>query len=266
MFFGLSVPTDVDEETQALGIPRVNTTNGPPDHFTVGDYIIPIKPKIYPLSRLPYPQDVEVGDHILLDAACLSGHGKAVLPLEFWSDGEVLVPYNEPICYAKYGSYASPAGSLVQAATPAEAVFFGANSWHKIPKEIMYSGLGVRIRAKFFKNDADAGTTTFRLRLGQTSSGASGDIVAAMTEAAAAHEIMFDVVVRINVLGDLTVAQFTTSGVQKLVTSDTKTNNAAADRKTGFSTTADNYVTLSSVAANGNSGAAVLYFSISLVP
>lgn len=215
---------------------------------------------------MPYPWHVEVGDHVLLDASCLSGYGKAVLPLEFWSDGEVWVPYAEPICYAKYGSYASPAGSLVQAATPAEAVFFGANSWHKIPKEIMYSGLGVRIRAKCFKNDADAGTTTFRLRLGQTSSGASGDIVAAMTATAASHEIMFDVVARINALGDLTVAQFTTPGVQKLVTSDTKTNNSAADRKTGFSTTADNYVTLSSSAANGNSGAAILYFSISLVP
>lgn len=31
--FGISVPSDVDEETKALGIPRVHTTGGSPDYF-----------------------------------------------------------------------------------------------------------------------------------------------------------------------------------------------------------------------------------------
>jgi len=176
-------------------------------------------------------------------------------------------PDNEQILYSKFGSYASPAGSLVQAATPAEALFFGADSWHKIPYQLMYLGLGIRIRIKGFKNDADTGSTTFRVRLGQTSTGAYGDVIVALqTSAAASHEMACDVVARITALGALTVGQFTTPGVQAMVTSASKTTNSAADRKVGFSTNVDNYITISSSATNGLSGAAIQYFIISLVP
>ena len=228
------------------------------------------KPPLYSLSAKPYPSDIEVGDRIAIDAACLSGYGKAVLPIEFLNDGEVFVPDGEQILYSKFGSYASPAGSLVQAATPAEALFFGADSWHKIPYQLMYLGLGIRIRIKGFKNDADTGSTTFRVRLGQTSTGAYGDVIVALQTSAAvsheSHEMQADVVARITALGKLTIGQFTTPGVQAMVTSATKTTNAAADRKVGFSTNVDNYITISSSATNGLSGAAIQYFIISLVP
>lgn len=227
------------------------------------------KPPLYSLSAKPYPWDLNLNDRISISADCLSGYGKATLPIEFRVDptNQIFVPDNEQILYSKFGSYASPAGSLVQAATPAEALFFGANSWHKIPYQLMYLGLGIRIRIKGFKNDADTGSTTFRVRLGQTSTGASGDVIVALqTSAAASHEMACDVVARITALGALTVGQFTTPGVQAMVTSASKTTNSAADRKVGFSTNVDNYITISSSATNGLSGAAIQYFIISLVP
>lgn len=221
------------------------------------------------LSHRPYPWDLNLDDRIRINAACLSGYGAATLPIEFRADttNEIFVPDGNQILYAKYGSYTAPAGFLVQGGSPAEAVFFGANSWHKIPKEFMYVGMGLRVKFKGFKNDADTGSTSFRIRLGQTSSGASGDIIVQLqTTAAAAHEMSCDIVIRITALGALTVAEFNTPGLEKLVTSATKTTNVATDRKTGFSTTADNYVTFSSTATNGGSGAAILYYEISLVP
>ena len=260
--------TSVNSITNSLDLAYLlrNTSNVITDVVDKNDNMF-LSTKIYTLDKRPYPWDVSVGDRILIDAACLSGYGKGVLPLEFRSDGEVWVPYGEQILYSKFGSYASPPGSLVQAATPSEDVFFNTNSWHKIPWKLMYLGLGIRIRIKGFKNDADTGSTTFRVRLGQTSTGAYGDVIVALqTSAAASHEMACDVVARITALGALTIGQFTTPGTQALVTSASKTINASADRKVVFSTNVDNYITLSSSAANGLSGAAIQYFIISLVP
>lgn len=232
-----------------------------------GKDIIYIKPKLYALDAIPYPWDVTVGTRIFVDASCLSGYGATLRPIELITDGEVWLPYGEQILYSAYGSYASPVGTDTQPATPAERTFFGANSWHKIPYQLMYAGLGVRVRCTGFKTGADATSTQFRLRLGQTSSGASGDIIAIpATAATQLHEITGDTVARINVLGGLTTAQFTTIGVSKLFTTNTPTLDSAADRKTGFSTTQDNFVTLSTSTAAAGAVANILNFSISLVP
>ena len=245
-----------------LNLVQYNASTG---SYSVGG--VDIQQKIYTLGEQPYPWDVPVGTRIFIDPACLTGYGATLRPIELINDGEVWLPYGEQVLYSKYGSYASPAGSLVQAATPSEAVFFNTNSWHKIPWKLMYLGLGIRIRIKGFKNDADTGSTTFRVRLGQTSTGAYGDVIVALqTSAAASHEMACDVVARITALGALTIGQFTTPGTQALVTSASKTINASADRKVVFSTNVDNYITLSSSAANGLSGAAIQYFIISLVP
>ena len=251
-----------------LKLARGKFTNNNLDYLYINNNKVYINPgKIYQLGEQPYPWDVPIGTKILIDASCLSGFGKRLLPIELVSDGEVWLPYGEQILYSKFGSYASPAGALVQAAAPSEAIFFGPDSWHKIPYKLMYLGLGIRIRIKGFKNDADTGSTTFRIRLGQTSTGTYGDVIVALqTSAAASHEMQADVVARITALGGLTIGQFTTPGVQAMVTSATKTTNAAEDRKVGFSTNVNNYIILSSSATNGLSGAAIQYFIISLEP
>lgn len=222
---------------------------------------------VYNLGEHPYPWDVPVGTRIYIDPTCLTGYGATLRPVELITDGEVWLPYGEQILYSAYGSYAVPVATDTQPATPAERVFFGANSWHRIPYLLMYLGLGVRVRFTGFKSGADANATTFRGRLGQTSSGASGDIIVSSgVNAVALHEMSYDAVARINVLGGLTVAQFTTPGVSKLHTSNTPTNDLAADRKTGFSTTKDNFVTISTQGAVAGAVANLLNFSISLVP
>ena len=251
-----------------LKLARGKFTNNNLDYLYINNNKVYINPgKIYQLGEQPYPWDVPIGTKILIDASCLSGFGKRLLPIELVSDGEVWLPYGEQILYSKYGSYASPVGTDTQPATPAERVFFGANSWHRIPYLLMYLGLGVRTRFVGFKTGADANITYFRSRLGQTSSGASGDIiVSAWTNATTLHEMSYDATARINVLGALTVAQFTTTGASKLHTSATPTADGAADRKTGFSTTQDNFVTISTSGAVTGAVANLLNFSISLEP
>lgn len=251
-----------------LGIPTVVLGgDGNPSYFIVGDSIIDIKPKLWTLGAQPYPWDVPVGTRIFIDPACLTGYGATLRPIELITDGEVWLPYGEQILYSAYGSYAAPVASDTQPATPAERLFFGANSWHRIPYLLMYLGLGVRTRFVGFKSGADANGTTFRSRLGQTSSGASGEIiVSAGTSGTALHEMSYDATARINVLGALTVAQFTTSGVSRLHTSATPAADGAADRKTGFSTTQDNFITISTSGAVTGAVANLLNFSISLVP
>ena len=225
------------------------------------------KPPTYTIGQQPYPWDVPVGTRIYIDSACLTGYGAILRPIELITDGEVWLPYGEQVLYSAYGSYAIPVATDTQPATPVERVFFGANSWHRIPSLLMYAGLGVRVRGALFKTGADGNSSQLRLRLGQTSSGASGDAIAlASTSATASHEIYCDSTVRINALGDLTVAQFTTPGLAKLYTSQTPTSNAAADRKTGFSTTQDNFVTISTSTPAAGAVVNLLNFSISLVP
>ena len=225
------------------------------------------KPPTYIIGEQPYPWDVPVGTRIYIDPACLTGYGATSRPIELITDGEVWLPYGEQILYSAYGSYAVPVATDTQPATPAERVFFGANSWHRIPYRLMYLGLGIRTRFEGFKTGADANITFFRSRLGQTSSGASGDtIIGPGTSATALSHIICDATARINVLGGLTTAQFTTPGVSKLQTSNTLSADSAADRKTGFSTTQDNFVTISTNTSAAGAVANLLNFSISLVP
>ena len=251
-----------------LNLARGKFTNNNLDYLYINNNKVYINPnKIYQLGSQPYPWDVPVGTRIFIDPDCLTGYGATLRPIEFITDGEVWLPYGEQVLYSKYGSYAIPVASDIQPATPTERLFFGADSWHRIPYQLMYLGLGVRTRFVGFKTGADANSTTFRSRLGQTSTGASGDtIVSAGTSAAAMHHISYDATARINVLGALTVAQFTTTGVNKLYTSGTPTTDGAGDRKTGFSTTKDNFVTISTSGAVTGAVANLLNFSISLVP
>lgn len=225
------------------------------------------KPPTYIIGEQPYPWDVPVGTRIYIDPACLTGYGATSRPIELITDGEVWLPYGEQILYSAYGSYAVPVATDTQPATPAERVVFGANSWHRIPYLLMYLGLGVRTKGTLFKTGADANSSQLRIRLGKTSSGASGDVIAiGATNATALHAISCDSTARINVLGGLTTAQFTTPGVSKLFTSNTPAADSAVDRKSGFSTTQDNFVTFSTFTGATGAVANLLNFSISLVP
>ena len=251
-----------------LKLARGKFTNNNLDYLYINNNKVYINPgKIYQLGEQPYPWDVPVGTRIFIDPACLTGYGATLRPIELISDGEVWLPYGEQILYSAYGSYAYPVGSDTQPATPAERVFFGANSWHRIPYLLMYLGLGIRTRFEGFKTGADANITYFRSRLGQTSSEASGDtIIGPGTSAVALSHIICDATARINVLGGLTTAQFTTPGVSKLYASNTLSADSAADRNTGFSTTHDNFVTISTSGAVTGAVANLLNFSISLEP
>ena len=251
-----------------LKLARGKFTNNNLDYLYINNNKVYINPgKIYQLGEQPYPWDAPVGTRIFIDPACLTGYGATLRPIELISDGEVWLPYGEQILYSAYGSYAYPVGSDTQPATPAERVFFGANSWHRIPYLLMYLGLGIRTRFEGFKTGADANITYFRSRLGQTSSGASGDtIIGPGTSAVALSHIICDATARINVLGGLTTAQFTTPGVSKLCISNTLSADSAADRKTGFSTTQDNFVTISTNTSAAGAVANLLNFSISLEP
>ena len=222
--------------------------------------------KIYPLGSQPYPWDVKIGDRILIDASCLSGYGKSVLPLEFRSDGEVWVPYKEVVLYSKFGSYASPADTVGAQNPAGEVVFPMGGARPIIPFELLYKDIGIRIKFAGFKNDADTAATLFRVRCGSDSATGSDTISQVQTSAAANHEVMFDVTIRVTTLGPAGTAKFVSPGSSKLVTSASKATNGSGDVGTLFSTTANNYVAFTSVPGNITATAALRDFQISLVP
>ena len=261
------INTGITDYTFNSLVSFVNDVNNRLDYLQTNNDIIDVKPKIYELGAQPFPWDVPVGTKVLINNNFLQGNGKSKLPLEFINDGEVWVPYQEQILYSNQGSYGVPVATVTQDSGGAEKTFFSTGSWHKIPYQLMYNGLGIRVRGNFFKNDSDTAASTFRARLGQSSSYTSGDIIAAVTtSAAASHQIAFDVTARINVLGALTVGQFTTPGIQRLLTSNTIAGDSGSDRKSLFSTDKDNFVTLTTILANIGSSSAILRYSISLVP
>lgn len=226
------------------------------------------KPPLYSVSAKPYPWDLNLNDRISINADCLSGPGKSALPIEFRTDGEVFAPDGEQVLYSGFGSYASPVYTIpAQNPSGGEVIFFGSSGFFKIPWKLMYLGLGIRIMAELYKPDADASATVIRARMGQSATSPSGDYIAAPTTAAAANShITLDAVVRITKLGPLTTGQFTTPGNTKEFTSATLAADLAADRKTLFSTTADNYITFSTSTSNITMTEALVKYSISLVP
>lgn len=263
--FGMSVPSDVDEESKELRIPRFGPSSGPPAYLVSGEDIVYIKPKLWNLAAQPYPWDVSADDPILINpAAALSGLGATLLPLKFVSDGEVLIPDGPQILYSKFGSYESPAVTITLAS--GENAFFTDNSLLKIPLFLIYLGMGIRIQFIGYKPDADAGKTYFRVRLGSSAVFNNNDQYFQLeTAAAAKSQIPIDFVVRVAALGAEGTAIFSSSSVSPLFTSSFAGAGVAGDRKTKASTIADQYVSITTLGNTGSQSALVNY-SISLVP
>lgn len=224
-------------------------------------------PSVYPLSEIPYPWMVPVGTKILIDpASCLSGFGATLLPLKFISDGVVWRPDGEQVLYSVFGSYAAPANTLGAQNPAAETVFPMGGARPQIPFQLLYKGIGIRIKFTGMKNDADTAATLFRVRMGTNSATGSDTVAQVQTAAAAASEIPFDVIARVTTLGAYGTAKFSTPGTAKLFSSATKAQNLSGDAGTYFSTTENNFVAVTSVPPNTTATAALRDFQISLMP
>lgn len=255
---------DVDEETNALGIPRLVNTGGIPDYLVSGDDIVDIKPKLYALGAEPFPWEVDSITDIYTDPACLSGQGATRLPIIRVSDGDALRPKGEQILYSSIGSYAAP--TVTKAAGVYNNILYSLSPGNLlIPKRLMYKDLGIRVRGVFYKTDADATATQFRVNIGKNNGSGDDRIWNTQTGAAANSEVPFDVTIRITALGAHGTAKFTTHNNAKLSTSATTISNSSGDVGAQFSTLLDNYISFATTTTvSGATG--IINYSVSLLP
>lgn len=226
--------------------------------------IINTAPKIYPLGGQPYPWDVPAGTKVSFDPSVLSGFGKTLKPIEYVNDGEILMPDGEQILYSKYGSYPNPVETITTVS--GENFFFGANSFLKIPYQLLYLGIGIRMRFVGYKYDSDTGKNYFRIRIGNSTNATSNTNVLQVETTTTNHEQIVDVTMRVTGLGDASQASLTSTGIGKLFNSASATTDAAGTLATFYATSSDNYILLSTVANNVGAKSALINFSISLVP
>lgn len=262
------MPNFINDFFENRGWLRIPQHNAQTNTLQVsGVDIINTAPKIYQLGGQPYPWEVPVGTVVKIDASCLSGAGARLHPIELVNDGIIWLPNGEQVLYSSYGNYTTPAATVTPPAIAnTEKAFFSATK-PTIPWQFIYLGMGIRIRSKSYKNDADTAASTFRIRFGtSTGDGNNNVVVQDFTAATASSEISFDNILRITALGDAGQAIFTVSGREKLYSTNTPANNYSGDKNTFFSTAAVNYVSLTHTINNTTGGAALLNFSVSLVP
>lgn len=235
-----------------LKLARGKFTNNNLDYLYINNNKVYINPgKIYQLGGEPYPWEVPVGAKVLFDPSVLSGFGKTLKPIEYVNDGEILMPDGEQILYSKYGSYTNPVETITTVS--GENFFFGANSLLKIPYQLLYLGIGIRIRFVGYKSDSDTGINYFRIRLGNSLTASSNINVLQVEATKTNHEQIVDVTMRVTGLGDASQASLTSTEIGKLF------NSASA-------TTSNNYILLSTIPTNVGAKSALINFSISLVP
>lgn len=259
-------PADLKTQAKAAGLALYNIDTGGNIIGFLDSLGNPVAPKIYPLGGQPYPWDIAVGSKVLIDPAALSGLGKTTLPIELINHGDILAPNVEQILYQVQGSYANPAVLLTLAS--GENGFFASGSLLKIPKEFLYKDLGIRIRAKFFKFGADATSTTFRIRCGNSTLLGSNDNYGQVFPSAANSQVPLDVTIRANTLGATGAGIAVSDGITKLATNSVMNavgGDYAGDRAANFSTVSDVYVALNASGTVGSQAALVSYI-ISLVP
>lgn len=228
------------------------------------DAIIDIAPKLHTLGAEPFPWDIDSLTDIYTDPACLSGQGATRLPIIRVSDGEVLRPKGEQILYSSIGSYAAPAVTKA-AGIYSNQLFTLSPGNLLIPKRLMYLKAGIRVRGVFYKTDADATITQFRVNIGKSNSAGDDPIWNTQTSAAANSEVPFDVTLRITALGVAGTAKFTTHNNAKLNTSATKTANSSGDVGTQFDTSLDNYISFA-VTTTVSGATGIIDYVVSLVP
>ena len=228
--------------------------------------IIDVTPHPYTLGAQPFPDQVAAGTEVLINPSCLSGQGATARPIKLVSDGTVWMPQGEQLLYQSIGSYANPAASQ-GAINPAVHTLYTLTGGNlKIDPLLLYLGVGLRIKAHFYKNDADANAHAFRVNMGYSNS-AGDDIMCKLNTAAAANsEVYFDNVVRLTKLGAYGVAIVTTPVSAKLNTSATKTANESGDKTTTPDSTANMYISFSSTPPNITATSVLVDFSVHLVP
>ncbi len=244
----------------------VNDSLGNVDYLTSGNNLVYVKPHPYTLGAQPYPWEVAAGTEILIDPACLSGYGATTRPIKLVSDGYVWMPAGEQLLYKVKGSYASPAATQ-GAINPAVHTLYTLTGGNlKINPLLLYLGVGLRIKAHFYKDDAVANASTFRVNMGNTNSAADDIMCKLNTSAAANSEVFFDNVVSLTKLGAFGTAIVTTPVGAKLNTSATKTANESGDKSGRTDSTANMYISFSSIPPNITATSALISFSVHLVP
>ena len=249
--------------TDLTGVARRDSSTG---NLIADGYTYDEVPKVYTLGAQPYPDQVAAGTEVLINPSCLSGQGATARPIKLVSDGTVWMPQGEQLLYQSIGSYANPAASQ-GAINPAVHTLYTLTGGNlKIDPLFMYLGLGLRLKAHFYKNDADANSTTFRVNMGYSNSTGDDVMCIGATAAAANSEFFFDNIVRITKLGVNPNAMVTTPVLAKLNTSATKAYNQSADKTTTPDTTASMYVSFSSTPPNITATSVLVDFSVHLVP
>ena len=257
---------DFDKLAKQNLIPSLQYTNGYPTGLVdpASGSVINLPTKIYPLGGQPYPWDVPAGTKVLFDPSMLSGFGKTLKPIEYVNDGEILMPDGEQILYSKYGSYPNPVETITTVS--GENFFFGANSFLKIPYQLLYLGIGIRIRFVGYKSDSDTGKNYFRIRIGNSLTAINNTNVLQVEATTTNHEQIVDVTMRVTGLGDASQASLTSTGIGKLFNSASTTTDAAGTLATFYATSSDNFILLSTLATNVGAKSSLINFSISLVP
>lgn len=250
-----------------LKLARGKFTNNNLDYLYINNNKVYINPgKIYQLGGQPYPWEIAVGSKVLIDPAALSGLGKTTCPIELISHGDILAPNIEQILYQVQGTYATPA--VLRTLVSGENGFFADDNLLKIPMLFFYQGLGVRIRALFYKAGADATGTTFRVRFGNSTKFGNNDNYGQVFPWAAGSQVPLDITIRLAAMGGAGAGVATSTGITKLAASSVTSlvgNDYAGDRSTAFSSAADAYVALNASGTVGAQAALVSYI-ISLVP
>lgn len=231
-----------------------------------GGEVFDPNPKVLDWADRPQPNEVPPFTPLRFrPSTSLTGVYRTKVPLLMSTneDQTLWMPMMEQIVYGGSGSVSAPLVTGITTDGINRIPFLTGANAPLLPVGMLYPGLRIVTRMHVKKTGADANASQMFVTLGRNNDITQSDYVFnSSTGAVAGREANVETEARITLLGEHTVAKFTTV---KSITDTFPTSAAATDQQSKLNTNQDNY---NLIGVSGSAGAThdLIYFSVSIIP